>query len=197
MIIDFSTHLVPASIAKLGIKFQQISGLWDIEERLRLMKKYKVDKQVVTITASIFKGATGKKEVDLCKMANNELAKIQDKYDGRFVALASVPMTAPDDAIDEIQRAHNDLGMPGVELYSNAKGKSLDSAEFFKLYEQLVKLDMPIFLHPTDWNWESYGLLNEFRLKNRIGWPFDTAQAMTRIVYGGILDKFPAERKMS
>lgn len=191
MIIDFSTHLVPKSMTKLGIAFPQISGLWNLDERLRLMKKYKVDKQVVTITASIFAGASGAKEVDLCKMANDELSKVQEKHDGKFISLASIPMTAPDEAVEEIERAHHDLGMTGVEMYSNVKGKGLDSKEFNRIYERLVKLDMPIFLHPTNWNWDANHLLDDYGLRIAFGWPFDTAQAMTRIVLGGLFDRYP------
>lgn len=189
MIIDFSTHLVPKSMTKLGIYFPPVTALLDIDERLRVMKKYGIDMQIVTITASVFKGASGEREVELCRIANDELAKLHDKYHGKFVGLAAVPLSSPDEAVEEIERARHDLGMPGAELYSNAKGKGLDGKEFHKIYDRLVKLDMPMSLHPTDW--ESYSLLSDYGLKNRIGWPFDTAQAMARMVYGGVFDKFP------
>lgn len=191
MIIDFSTHVVPKGITKIGIKFPQISALWNMDERLRIMKKYGVDKQVVTITASFFRGAQGDREVELCRKANDEIAKLQDSYDSKFIGLVHVPLTAPEEAVEEVERARQDLGMRGVQLFSNYQGKGLDSKDFYKLYARLEKLGMPIFIHPTDWKWEPYGLLDDYRMRNRLGWPFDTAQAMTRIVFGGVFDKFP------
>lgn len=199
MIIDFSTHLITKDMLKLvtaplegGIKYEQIDALWDADQRLKIMKKYKVDKQVITPSASFFKGSPGKTQLDLCRMANDEFGNLQEKYDGKFVGLASVPLADnPDEAVDEIKRARQDLGLRGVELYSNVNGQGLDDRRFFKFYAELVRLGIPIFLHPTDWGWQSYPLLNDYRLKNRIAWPFDTAQAMSRIVYGGVLDEFP------
>jgi predicted TIM-barrel fold metal-dependent hydrolase len=55
----------------------------------------------------------------------------------------------------------------------------------------MVKLDMPIFLHPTDFVGASYPLLNDYGLKIPLLWPFDTAQAMSRLVFRGVVDKFP------
>jgi aminocarboxymuconate-semialdehyde decarboxylase len=44
-------------------------------------------------------------------------------------------------------------------------------------------------IHPADW--EGYQLIKDYDLMLSIGWPFDTTQAMCRLVFGGIFDRYP------
>jgi aminocarboxymuconate-semialdehyde decarboxylase len=48
-------------------------------------------------------------------------------------------------------------------------------------------------LHPT--NWEGYPLVETvkgWRMMQVFGWPFDTTQAVWRLVFGGVIDRFPS-----
>jgi aminocarboxymuconate-semialdehyde decarboxylase len=58
----------------------------------------------------------------------------------------------------------------------------------------MVELDRPIFIHPLremtlpDYEGEPN---SKYRVWTKLGWPYATALAMTRLVYGGVLEKLP------
>ena len=48
-------------------------------------------------------------------------------------------------------------------------------------------------IHPT--HWESYPLVDMdkgWRMMHVFGWPFDTTQAVWRLIFGGVIDRFPS-----
>ena len=92
----------------------------------------------------------------------------------------------------ELERCVNELDCRGVTLATNQDGKGLDSPEYFPFYEKVIKYDLPVLLQPT--NWPGYPLVDPelgFNAMAIIGWPFDTTQAMWRLIFGGVLDHFP------
>jgi aminocarboxymuconate-semialdehyde decarboxylase len=92
----------------------------------------------------------------------------------------------------ELSRAINELDCRGVTVCTNQHGKGLDSPEYLPFYERLVEHDLPLFLHPT--HWESYPLVDMKKgwyMMLIFGWPFDTTQAVWRLIFGGVIDRFP------
>lgn len=210
MIIDAYTHFLPkkyqeglekktkgrdktlnsARYAKL------IPTLVDLDVRFRLMDAFDDYIQVVSIASPpIYSIASPKASVELCRIANDELAEMVLKYPNRFAAgIAILPMTDINAAVDEAERAVKDLRLRGVEIYTDIAGKPLDAPEFMPLYEKMVELDRPIFIHPLremttpDYPGEK---ISKYRVWTKLGWPYTTALAMTRLVYGGVMEKLP------
>jgi len=128
--------------------------------------------------------------ISLAKMVNDEISRIVNKYPDRFVGFATLPLQDIDGALEELDRAINDLGLKGVMIYSNVAGKPLDSPEFWPFYEKSAKLKIPIFIHPT--LPVMANVTKEYQLTPVIGFLFDTTLAMLRIIFGGVLEKFPS-----
>jgi aminocarboxymuconate-semialdehyde decarboxylase len=98
-----------------------------------------------------------------------------------------------DSAMKELDRSINEIDCRGVTIASNQNGKGLDSPEYFPFYEKVVEHDLPILIHPT--HWESYPLVDMdkgWRMMHVFGWPFDTTQAVWRLIFGGVIDRFPS-----
>ena len=133
--------------------------------------------------------------VDLARLANDEMAELVLKYPDRFVAgVACLPMNDMDAALQETDRAINDLRLRGVLIYTPINDKPLDSPEFIPLYEKMSQYDLPILIHPMrNPDYPDYRTENEskYRVYNTFGWPYETTVAMTRIVFSGILEKYP------
>jgi predicted TIM-barrel fold metal-dependent hydrolase len=93
----------------------------------------------------------------------------------------------------ELDRSINELDCRGVTVSSNQNGKGLDSPEYFRLYEKLVEHNLPLLIHPA--HWESYPLVDmdtAWRMMHVFGWPFDTTQAVWRLIFGGVIDRYPS-----
>ncbi len=157
----------------------------DLDIRLRLMDRHPDVLQVLTISQPpLEKFVKPADAIELAKIANDEMAALVEKYPDKFIAaVACLPMNDVDAAIKEADRAIKQLGFKGVQIYSRVNGETLDKPKFKPLYERMAKLNLPIWIHPTtDADLDTGGIL---------GWPFETATAMYRLVLSGVFNDFP------
>jgi len=168
----------------------------NLEARFRVMDDFDEYIQVLSVASPpIHSIAPPEVAAELCRVANDELAELVLKYPHRFAAgIATLPMNDIDAALKEAQRAIRDLRLRAVELYTDINGQPLDAPQFMPLYEMMAELDQPIFIHPLremttpDYAGEK---ISRYRVWTKLGWPYATALAMTRLVYGGVLEKWP------
>jgi len=153
------------------------------------MNKAGIDIHVLTLTTPSVereKPETGKK---LAQLANDGYRDIIEKNPERFTALAALPLQAPKAAAEELERAVTDLGLRGGTLMSNINGKPLDSKDLSPVYEQAVKLDVPLYIHPT--SPINSKAMEDYRLVPILGFGVDTSLAILRLVFSGTLEKYP------
>lgn len=169
----------------LGITSQHVSS----EQRIADMDRIGIDIQVLTLTTPNVYFSTRKRNLYLAKMSNDFFADLCQKNPRRFIAFASVPLKHPEDAIKELHRAVRDLGMKGVVLGSNIDGEHLHSKAFWEFYDEVDRLDVPIFLHPmVPTHPESWA---EFPLVPFIGYVMDTTLSVAKMVLSGLFEKKP------
>jgi predicted TIM-barrel fold metal-dependent hydrolase len=159
----------------------------DIEHRLKDMDKNDIDMQVLTLTTPGVERESIERGKKLAKLTNDGFADIIEKYPDRFTALATLPLQDPKAAVAELERSVADLGLKGAMLLSNVNGKPLDSPEFLPVYEKAMKLDVPLYIHPTSpINDKS---MEDYRLVPMIGFGIDTSLATIRLIMSGTLKK--------
>lgn len=205
--IDVYPHIMPVKYkerlfkkAKKKFYLRDVTDatptLWDLNERFRIMDKYEGLKQVLTIASPGLEDAVAPKEaVTLSKIANDSMAELVAKYPDRFVAgVACLPMNNIDATLAETDRAIKELNLKGIQLYSPTKDKPLDQPEFMPLYEKMAAYDLPIWIHPKrDIEFADYRSENHSRywIFSMFGWPYETTAAMTRLVFSGVMEKYP------
>jgi len=170
--------------------------LYDLDSRFRIMDKYEPIRQVLTLGRIPVEHLAGPaKAADLAIRANDEMAELIAKYPDRFVAaLATLSMTDMDAALKEADRCIKDLRFRGVYVHTPVDEKPLDSPEFLLLYEKMLEYDLPIVIHPMrkvthpDYLKEKESKYNMFSM---FGWLYDTTAAMGRLVFSGIMEKYP------
>lgn len=204
--IDAYSHISPPKYTEALRKnypkfYNQLLGkvtpLFDMDERFRIMDMYQPLVQVLTVgpVPPLEAFADPEKAVELAKMANDEMAELVLKYQDRFVAaIALLPMNNIEAAMKEADRAINELGFRGIYLHSNINGKPLDSPEFRPFFEKMAKYDLPIYIHP--WRGDDFAdykteKTSKYMIASIFGWPYETTAAMTRLVFSGILEKYP------
>lgn len=215
MKIDIYPHIMPKKYKtelykEMGTVFRQAEGtptIVDLEKRFRIMDKHDDLVQVLTITGPPLDGVVSpRKAARLAKIANDELAEIVLKYPDRFVgAVAHLSTANMGAALEETDRAINDLHFRGILLWTPqfsfdpqrgsfpSAGRPLDSAELEPLYERMNTYNLPIWIHPaTDalphYSSETRGKYYAWQV---FTWPYETTFAMNRLVFGGILEKYP------
>lgn len=207
MKIDIYPHILPKKYMnqvykKAGQNFylrdvdDATPTLWDLEARFRIMDAYPGLTQVLTIASPPLEDVFSPEDaVDLAKMANDEMAELVAKYPDRFVgAAACLPMNDMDATLKEVDRAIQDLHLNGVQIYSPINEKPLDHPDFLPLYEKMAGYDLPIWIHPkrgidfADYKTESR---SKYWIFSMFGWPYETTAAMTRLVFSGVLERWP------
>jgi aminocarboxymuconate-semialdehyde decarboxylase len=97
----------------------------------------------------------------------------------------------------ELDRALTQLGAFGAQFYTNVLGVALDDGRFEPLFSRLEEARRAIWLHPTrSETWADYPAerRSDYGLWWSIGWPFETAAALARLVYSGHMERHPHQR---
>ncbi|MEW6664551.1 MAG: amidohydrolase family protein [Thermodesulfobacteriota bacterium] len=211
MKIDIFPHIVPPRFGRLLEReadspfllnrwdqvIRATPCLSDLDLRFRAMDGHEGLVQVLTLSSPPLEEiARPQKAAYLANRANDEMAELVATYPDRFLsAVASLPLNDPDAALRETERAIVQLGFRGVQIFTPAAGKPLDAPEFKDLYQEMVRYDLPIWVHPTrgrgtpDYRSEDHSRYWVFQM---FGWPYETSVAMARLVFSGILEEHPS-----
>jgi aminocarboxymuconate-semialdehyde decarboxylase len=160
-----------------------------LEDRLKAMDRHGVDMQVLTLTTPGVEREEPERGIKLAKLSNDGFGEILEEHSERFTALATLPLQDPKAAVDELDRAIQECGLKGAMLLSNVNGKPLDVEEFLPIFEKAVKLDVPLYIHPTSPINDAW--MDDYRLVPIMGFGVDTSLTVIRLVFSGILERFP------
>jgi predicted TIM-barrel fold metal-dependent hydrolase len=162
----------------------------DIPRRLEHMDRLGIDVHVLSIPAPGADRYEGEGAVRLARIANNSIAEVCRSHPKRFAGLFTLPTSSIKASLDELERSVNELGLKGFGCFSNLNGKPLDREELFPIYERIAKYKLPVYIHPTaPLATEATGI--DIMPTLIFGWAFDSTVAMTRLVYGRVLERFP------
>jgi aminocarboxymuconate-semialdehyde decarboxylase len=119
---------------------------------------------------------------------NENLAEIVAKHPDRFVALADVPLQAPDLAAEELEYCVKRLGFRGAEIGTNVAGQEISRGRD-AFWAKAQELDAMVFMHPNGFTGGER--LSDHYFINIIGNPLDSTVAIAHLVFDGILERFP------
>jgi predicted TIM-barrel fold metal-dependent hydrolase len=85
---------------------------------------------------------------ELCVAINNELYAAVAAHPDRFTGFASLPMTEPLAAAEELRRSVNELKFVGALVDTHSDGVWYDGSEWDVVWQEAQELDVPIYLHP-------------------------------------------------
>ncbi|WP_439030443.1 amidohydrolase family protein [Gordonia terrae] len=179
----------------IEVNAKRFAGEWhtrmtDIDVRLGAMDAMGVDVQAVSVTPLQYHYWAGRELSEvIVRTINESLACTAAHAPDRLVALATVALQFPDCGADQLRHAVTELGMRGVQISSNARGRDFSDRGYDPLWDTAQELGVPIFVHP--WGCDYSDRLSSFYLGNIIGQPLETTTALYHMVFGGVLDRFP------
>jgi aminocarboxymuconate-semialdehyde decarboxylase len=173
-----------------GIVASIRDALRDPQKKIRDMDEKGIGLNVLSSTPfGFFYEVDDDLAIELARFQNDQLSEWVKKYPDRFAAMATLPLQVPDQALKELERAIKTLGLRGVEIGSHVSNRELGDEAFWPIYKALEDLDVPIFIHPH--HVAGLDRLQDFYLSNLIGNPLDTTIAAARLIFSGVLEKFP------
>lgn len=166
-----------------------VPGHRDIDYREQVLKDHGVDTQVITLTTPGVHVEAPDTAVALARLVNDAFAEIVRTKNGRFTALATLPLNVPEAPVKELERACSELGLAGAMLFSNVNGVGLDDQRFWPLYEAADHLGAVLYIHPT----HPVGVeaMTDYWLMPLVGFLCDTTLAAAKIVFSGVAERFP------
>ena len=206
-IIDIYCHIYPdrffqemskvaPNLSNIGQRLRGIKKLFDLDSRFAEMDEFGDYRQIISLPnpaiEDIAKPDVG---LQLARIANDSMAELCRKHPERFPSFAAaLCLTDVDGSIKEAQRAIKDLGARGVLVYTNAAGEPLDQPKFEPLFKLMAELDLPIWLHPV-----GTAAMSDYPAEKKsryemwwcFHWPYETSVAMMRMVFNGLLDRYP------
>lgn len=158
--------------------------LADIDAHLGMMAEAAVDEAVLTYAALSVLG-TG-----VCRQINDALATVAADHAGTLHGAVHVDIDQPAQAVAELHRGLDELGMRAVALPTSGLRRYLDDPELYPLWELITDRQLPVILHPVSL---AAGTSTDYALERSCARPFETTTAAIRLLYG-VVPRFPALR---
>ncbi|BBY39396.1 amidohydrolase [Mycobacterium mantenii] len=170
------------------------------EGRIAAMDEAGVDLAVLSLAAPGVEQLEPDEAVRLARDCNDELAAAVQRHPDRLAGFATLPISAPERAAEELERAVRQLGFPGAVINGHSRGRYLDDPFFEPVLDRAAALHAPIYLHPTippagviESSYAGFAEPVTFALATvGWGWHINTATHVLRMILGGVFDRHPS-----
>jgi aminocarboxymuconate-semialdehyde decarboxylase len=161
----------------------------DINVRLETMDRQGIDMQVVSHMPNFGYWADRDVSDQIVMAANTLIADMVRDHPRRFVGLCLVSLQFPDVAARQLADAMASMGMRGAEIGTYVNGMDLDDERLEPFWAAAEGLGALVFIHPSG---STLGeRVAKYYLSNIIGNPLDTTIALSHLIFGGVLERYP------
>ncbi len=184
--------------SEAGRPGEQFNRLHDFGAlRIKEMDDAGIDIQVLSHGAPSTQKLPAQTAAAMATRVNDRLAAIVAKNPTRFAGFAALPTAVPEAAADELERTAK-LGFKGAMLHGLSNGEFLDDKKFWPIFARAEKLDLPIYLHPSQPHpdviktyYQDY--VKDFPMLPRATWGYtvETATLAIRLVLSGVFEQHP------
>jgi predicted TIM-barrel fold metal-dependent hydrolase len=177
-----------------------LAQLQDVgDTRIAGMDAAGIDMQVLSLNSPGVEQADVAEQVAIARESNDFLADVVKKNPKRFAGFAALPVAAPEQAADELDRRVRQQGFKGTLINGHSRGRYLDDKFFWPILERAEALNVPIYLHPTvpakpvaDVLYGGFSpAVSGMFASAGWGWHIETGVHLIRMILGGVFDRYP------
>ena len=182
--------------------------------RLQHMDREGIDVQVIygSLTLVLASLIDSELAAALCRAYNDYIHDDCEPYRTRLVPVGILPLQDVPEAINEMRRCIDQLGMPAVSISPNVPvphpdapeafpliraPRHLSDPQFYPLYEAAQQMDVAIGIHGTPGSYLCGGAADQvdtFALVHIFGHRHQQQMAIAKLVMDGVLERFPTLR---
>lgn len=191
MIIDCHSHVMDPKLSQYMARAPH-TGAFEVSRLLDQQQDAGIDLTIIS-HPSVMDRTLQKSPASALQAAqlyDDSVAELAQNHKGRLAGLAITYPYGGDPFLKELERAVKELGLKGVMINPNHGGEFLDSPRAVPFLELLCQLDVPVYIHPPT---ETFAAehMRGFRLVEMVGRPFETTLGLARLIYYGLLERFP------
>lgn len=165
-------------------------SILDMEDREQRMIRQGVDHEVLSTWPDLFGYQLPLEQgAKWSRLLNWALAEDLKEKGGPFSGMATVPLQDGEMAARELEHAVSNLGFCSVMIASNIAGMELDHSSLNPFWEEAVRLNVPVVIHPLHVAGEER--VGRFYMRAAVGYPYDTTIAGGHMMLGGVFDRYP------
>ena len=154
------------------------------------MEEQGVDFQIISPTPNqAYYWVEGEKGFEAIRQVNDGISEAINKHPKKFAGMCTIPLQNIDKALIELERCKNELGYKAIQILTWVHGKEVSDPYFEPFWAEAERKEMTVFLHPNGFPQGERFTSHYF--SNVICNPFDTAVAIQRLIFDGILEKYP------
>ncbi len=205
MRVDAYTHFFPerfftklnevaGDYKDMGKRIRSLPALFDLDVRKKIVDGHKDYQQILSYPQPpVERFAKTPADIDeFCRIINDGFAELIAKEKDHFPGwVAQVSLAAPDAGVAEAERALK-MGALGVQIYTNVAGKPIDRPEYAAVLEEderARRADLAASgARRRDAGLSGSRSKSLYEIWWTIGWSYETACAMLRLVYSKIMD---------
>lgn len=155
--------------------------------RIRDMDEERVGRQLISPIPVLFcYWGAPQATADFARYQNDFIARTVADDPKRFLAAGTVAMQDPRLAVGEIERIVK-MGFHAVEIGTNVVGRYPDDPGYEEVLAAAAQAGLAVFVHP--WDAIAEDQHRAYYLPHMILLPADTALAIARLIFGGVLDR--------
>lgn len=162
----------------------------DLATRLLDMDKMGVDIQVLSPSpVQYYYWADEELASESVRLQNEAIAEACASHPTRLLGFGNIALQHPKLAVEQLVTAVKEFGLKGIEISTSVNNLELANAKFNPIWAKAEELGVVIFIHPFG---TSLGeRVNNYYLSNTIGQPLETTIALSNLIFGGTLDRYP------
>ena len=197
-LIDVHHHIVPKEYVKslsdkgvkkaLGVRFPN----WSANNALEVMDRNGISTSMISISAPgvYFKDKDPSMEFarELSRQTNEICARLIEDHPERFGAFATLPLPDVDASLEELKYALDVLKLDGVFLLSNYDGYYLGVPRFDRLFSELNRRKVVVFVHPA--SPPGFEKMHLGFPESMIDVCFDTTRTALSLMVNGVTKKY-------
>ncbi|MEU7169567.1 amidohydrolase family protein [Streptomyces morookaense] len=166
------------------------AGEEELAARCELMDSAGVTHQVLSAPPQSPHFADAGHAVHAARFVNDLYAETVARRPHRFLALASLPLPHTDQALTELARALDELGMHGACMTTSVLGRSLADPAFEPVFAELDRRGAVLLVHPAGCGAGS-PLITDYRMTWSVGAPVEDTVAVMHLIRAAIPARFP------
>lgn len=132
--------------------------------------------------------------IEFSQKTNNEIARLVKKYPDRYVGTFCLPVLYIEDALKELDRCVNELGLSYWHTHSNYGDHYLYEPQFEPIFAKLNEYGIPFYLHPHNPSCDYLLDYGQALSSACFGFGVDAMNTSIRLIISGLFDRYPNVR---